>query len=102
MDSASRNVVALLEGVQAVRKDLHTVRNHYIRRRLKVSHDPGCGPIWALDGYFDLGIMVTGADGQNYELSARLMWPGAEWAIRSDASLEQEGENGEWTYPTLR
>lgn len=44
VDESSRNVVAFLEGEQAVRQELHAVSNHYIRRGLKVSNYPGCGP----------------------------------------------------------
>ena len=98
----SGNVVAFLEGVQAVRQELHAVWNHYTRRGLKVSNYPGCGPLWALDGYLDLGIVVTGADARNYELSARLRWSGGEWVVQADASLEQETERGDWIYPVLR
>ncbi|HEY7157474.1 MAG TPA: hypothetical protein VH575_26200 [Gemmataceae bacterium] len=95
-------MVAFLEGVQAVRQGLHAVWNHYTRRGLKVSNYPGCGPLWALEGYFDLGIVVAGTDGRNYELSARLRWSGSEWAVQADACLEKEGERGDWTYPVLR
>ncbi len=102
MDEASRNVVAFLEGVQSVRQELHGVWNHYTRRGLSVSNYPGCGPIWALDGYFDLGIMVAGTDGRNYELSARLRWSGGEWVVQTDVSLEQKNERGDWTYSVLR
>ena len=102
MDEASRNVVAFLEGVQGVEQELHAVWNHYTRRGLKVSNYPTCGPIWALAGYFDLGIIVTGADGRNYELSARLRWSGGDWVVQAHASLEQESERGEGTYPELR
>lgn len=102
MDEASRNVVAFLEGVQSVREELHAVWNHYTRRGLKISNYPGCGPTWALAGYFDLGIMVTGSDGRNYDLSARLRWSSGEWVMQSDISLEQEDERGYPYYSTLR
>ena len=103
MDEASRNVVAFLEGVQAARQELHAVWNHYTRRGLKVSsHAFRFGPIWAPDGYLDLGMMVTGADGRNYELSARLRWSGGEWVVQADARLEPESEAGDLSYPVLR
>jgi len=102
VDEASRQVVAFLEGVHGVRQELHAVWNHYTRRGLKVSNYPGRGPAWALDGYLDFGFMVTGADGRNYELSARLRWTGGEWVVQADVSLEQENERGDWAYSVLR
>jgi hypothetical protein len=102
VDEASRNVVAFLEGVQSVREELHSVWNHYTRRGLKISNYPGCGPTWALAGYFDLGIMVIGGDGRNYDLFARLRWSSGEWVVQADISLEQETEQGDCTYPLLR
>ncbi len=102
MDEASRNVVAFLEGVQAARRGLHAVWQHYARRGLAVSSQAlGFGPVWA-EGYLDLGLMVTGADGRNYDLSARLRWSGGEWVIQADASLEQVSDRGDWEYPVLR
>jgi len=101
VDEASRNVVAFLEGVQAVRQELYAVWNHYTRRGLKVSYHPNFGPVWALDGYLDLGITVAGTDGRNYQLSARLRWSGGEWVAQADASLEQESERGDWSYPVM-
>ena len=102
MDEASRNVVAFLEGVQSVREELHAVWNHYTRRGLSISNYPGCGPTWALAEYLDLGIMVTGTDGRNYDLSARLRWSIGEWVVQADISLEQESQRCDCTYPVLR
>ena len=95
MDEASRHVVEFLEGVQAVRRGLHGVWNHYSRRGLKVSNYPGLGPIWALEGYFDLGFLINGADGRTYELSARLRWSGDDWRVQADISVEQENDHGD-------
>ncbi len=55
-----------------------------------------------LDGYFDLGVTVTGVDGRNYELSARLRWSRDEWVVQADASQQQEDERVNWCYPVLR
>jgi hypothetical protein len=102
VDVESLNVIAFLEGVEAVRQELHVVWNHYTRRGLKVSsYSTTYGPIWVLDG-FDLGIMVSGREGRNYELSARLRWSSGEWLVQADASLEEEDERGGSYYPVLR
>jgi hypothetical protein len=103
VDEASRNVVAFLEGVQAARQGLRAVWNHYTRQGLRSSsHALRFGPAWALAGCLDFGITVTGADGRDYGLSARLRWSGGEWVVQADASLEQEGEDGDLGYPVLR
>lgn len=102
MDEASRNIAAFLEGVQSVRRELHAVWNHYTRRGLKISNYPTCGPTWALAGYFDLGMVVAGADGRNYALSARLRWSGGEWVVQADISLEQVSDRGDCTYSVVQ
>jgi hypothetical protein len=103
MDNASINVVAFIDTMQDARNELHSVWNHFARRRLKVSSESlRTGPIWALAGYFDFGFMVTGGDGRNYDLSARLRWKGEEWVIEADICLEEEDEKQNWSYPTLR
>jgi hypothetical protein len=102
VDEGSQVVVGFLDGVQAVRTELHAVWNHYTRRGLKVSNYPGCGPIWALDGYFDLGFTVAGVDGRNYVLSARLRWSGGEWIVQADIAHEHEDDLGNWCYDVLR
>lgn len=101
MDEASQNVVAFLNCVLDVRDKCSGVWNHYTRRGLKVSNYPTFGPIW-YPGGFSFGIMVTGADGRNYELSSTLRWAEGAWVVQADVSLEQETERGDWVYPTLR
>ena len=103
MLDSNADIARFLTGVLRTRDRLHDVYNHYVRRRNKVHWGTNVtGPIWAESGYIEYGLMVTGSDGKNYELSARLRWPGDKWIIEAEAAMEEEDDAGNWSYPTLR
>ena len=103
MSDSGPDIARFLTGVLRTRDTLHGVYNHYVRRGNKVHWGRNAtGPIWAEFGYFEYGLMVTGSDGKNYELSARLRWPGEKWIAEAEAAIEEEDAAGNWFYPTLR
>lgn len=92
MDPASQAALAFIEGVQAARRELGAVRQHFSKRGLEVFGDSLCfGPIWGDDRLY-FGIMVQGTDGRNYELLVCLHWTTSEWIIETDASIKMKTE----------
>jgi hypothetical protein len=93
----------LLEHLQLARDRLHDVRNHLSRLGL-VPSQPfqtlSANPFTLYDGErrrvfrgcLALGLMVTGADAKEYELSLSIFWSEAEWVVT--AGLDVEADDG--------
>jgi hypothetical protein len=103
LTESGADIACFLTRVLRTRDVLQGVYAHYVRRGNRVHWGTnGTGPIWAADSYIEYGLMVTGSDGRNYELSARLRWSGERWIVEAEAAMEEEDAAGHPSYPTLR
>jgi hypothetical protein len=103
LDSAGISAKTLLEHLQLVNDRLREVRNHLSRLGLVVSRPfqtISGSPFTVVEGELRrvfrgclaMGLIVTGGDAKDYELSVSIYWTEAEWVVT--AGLDVEADDG--------
>lgn len=99
MDASSSSVAAFLESLQDAMKELGNISHHYLRRGtqpgrpfLVLSGRPFAihrgDSLRQFHGSVGLGLMVTGADGKDYELGVDVLWDLDCWTLTTEAWVE--------------
>jgi hypothetical protein len=101
MDAPSQNVSEFLAALQTAMKRLGSLWNHYTklgtrpqRPYLSLSASPfrvhDGESTREFSGSVALGLLITGADGREYQFGVDVLWDAREWTLQTEAWVEAE------------